>query len=305
MAIKVTPWTIGIGAALIAGAATLLGKKAVEKAMSPSGSADSDAIPDESTHDTAQTPQVTRATIRRGSRGADVEYWQGIIGAVKDGIFGPITEAKTRTWQQSHGLVVDGIVGPKTWGAAYAEQGGTPPPATEPNPLAISPTPPPVYTYTSLGPNQVAMKSTPLSRGQANYAIREAFYVVEGRYPTDNELRMLSAHSALETGNWGTGLHNYNFGNFRGSPYFKQRVPEYINGQWVKVDQQFKSYATASDGAEGWLRVLKRNWPSAWAILDSNDPADYSDKLKNEGRIGVYYTASQDTYTSALTNRYA
>lgn len=62
-----------------------------------------------------------RPTIRRGSTGADVIEWQHIIGQKADGIFGPVTDAATRTWQKAHGLVVDGIVGPKTWAAAYAK----------------------------------------------------------------------------------------------------------------------------------------------------------------------------------------
>jgi N-acetyl-anhydromuramyl-L-alanine amidase AmpD len=63
-------------------------------------------------------PTGTRATIRRGSSGPDVEAWQRVIGATADGIFGPGTEAKTKAWQAAHGLTADGIVGPASWAAS-------------------------------------------------------------------------------------------------------------------------------------------------------------------------------------------
>jgi hypothetical protein len=173
--------------------------------------------------------------------------------------------------------------------------------------VPISPEPPPVMKYKTLGFNWVEMKTTPLTRGQANYAIKEAFREVEGRNPTNSELRILSAHSALETANWaeqGRGFHNYNFGNFRGKPFFKQRVPEFIDGKKVMVDQEFKSYTVASSGARGWLMILKKNWPAAWKLLDSDNIAAYTSALKNKGRIGVYFTADEDHYAKALQARY-
>lgn len=174
-------------------------------------------------------------------------------------------------------------------------------------PLPMSGDPPPVMTYAVKGFNWVEMKATPLTRGQANYAIKTAFREIEGRNPTSNELRILSAHSALETANWGEqgkGFHNYNFGNFRGKPFFKQRVPEFIKGKKVMVDQEFKSYTVASSGARGWLMILKKNWPAAWKALDSGSIAKYTSALKTEGRIGGYFTADEDYYTKALQNRY-
>lgn len=61
----------------------------------------------------------TPPTIKRGSTGTTVKRWQGIIGVATDGIFGPITETRTKAWQAARPpLVVDGIVGPKTWEAA-------------------------------------------------------------------------------------------------------------------------------------------------------------------------------------------
>jgi peptidoglycan hydrolase-like protein with peptidoglycan-binding domain len=60
------------------------------------------------------------ATIQKGSTGPDVALWQTLIGVTADGIFGPNTDAATRTWQSSHGVAADGIVGPVTWAKALA-----------------------------------------------------------------------------------------------------------------------------------------------------------------------------------------
>lgn len=53
-------------------------------------------------------------TLRWGSRGGSVEAVQGIVGAERDGIFGPLTHAAVKRYQSRHGLVPDGIVGPIT-----------------------------------------------------------------------------------------------------------------------------------------------------------------------------------------------
>ena len=65
----------------------------------------------------------TRATVRSGSRGADVTYLQQCLAALgykpgaADGIFGSRTLAAVRAFQKNRRLTVDGIVGPKTWAA--------------------------------------------------------------------------------------------------------------------------------------------------------------------------------------------
>lgn len=65
----------------------------------------------------APTPTTVPPTIRKGSTGAAVVKAQQLLGVTADGIFGPITDAATRTFQRSKGLQVDGVIGPQTWTA--------------------------------------------------------------------------------------------------------------------------------------------------------------------------------------------
>lgn len=61
----------------------------------------------------------TYPTIKFGSKGEAVSFWQRVIKVDSDGKFGPGTDKATRAWQGSHGLKADGIVGPLTWRKAY------------------------------------------------------------------------------------------------------------------------------------------------------------------------------------------
>lgn len=57
------------------------------------------------------------ATIKLGSRGADVVTLQKRLNLTPDGIFGPLVDKAVREFQKKNGLTVDGIVGQKTWEA--------------------------------------------------------------------------------------------------------------------------------------------------------------------------------------------
>ena len=81
---------------------------------------------------------VWRATIRKGSTGADVIYVQDILMALgydlgrsgADGKFGTKTMEAVKKFQMEHGLDADGIVGPMTYEALENATGGdTPAPA--------------------------------------------------------------------------------------------------------------------------------------------------------------------------------
>lgn len=65
---------------------------------------------------------VIPATVKIGSRGAEVLELQSLLGITADGIFGPQTQLALKSYQQSHGLTADGIAGPKTWTALLSGQ---------------------------------------------------------------------------------------------------------------------------------------------------------------------------------------
>lgn len=56
-------------------------------------------------------------TLKRGSKGNEVEQVQILLGIDADGIFGKKTEAAVKAFQAANGLKVDGIVGKQTWAA--------------------------------------------------------------------------------------------------------------------------------------------------------------------------------------------
>lgn len=58
---------------------------------------------------------TVHATIKKGSKGPDVQFWQKFLGITVDGKFGPATETATKNYQTAHGLKADGIVGANTW----------------------------------------------------------------------------------------------------------------------------------------------------------------------------------------------
>lgn len=53
--------------------------------------------------------------IKKGDENEFVRLWQYVIGVNDDGIFGNITENKTKELQKKYAITADGIVGAKTW----------------------------------------------------------------------------------------------------------------------------------------------------------------------------------------------
>jgi hypothetical protein len=89
--------------------------------------------------------------LRRGSEGEAVRRWQGflfgqdVLDGPVDGLFGPLTEAATKTFQRRARLETDGTVGPLTYGAAL--RAGFDPGFTDPHggTSGVSWPPPPIF----------------------------------------------------------------------------------------------------------------------------------------------------------------
>ncbi len=65
--------------------------------------------------DVTARPVVTRPTLKRGSRGMEVNKLQLLLNIPQDGSFGPATERAVREFQRKNKLTIDGIVGGYTW----------------------------------------------------------------------------------------------------------------------------------------------------------------------------------------------
>ncbi len=63
------------------------------------------------------------ATLKQGSRGAEVKALQQRLNLIPDGIFGPLTEEAVKEFQKRKGLTADGIAGAQTLAAMGATPG--------------------------------------------------------------------------------------------------------------------------------------------------------------------------------------
>ncbi len=159
------------------------------------------------------------------------------------------------------------------------------------------------------GQTELPNKLTKISADEAGKAISEAFKRVSGKKPTAAVLALLLGQWALETGN-GVYVHNYSFGNTKRSSadtyYQFYRCNEIINGETVWFDPPapecaFSAYKTPEDGAEAWIRILKKR-PNWWNGLLTGDVVKFNTGLTTAPK---YYTANPATYLNTLKNRVA
>lgn len=159
---------------------------------------------------------------------------------------------------------------------------------------------------------------TPLTEAEATYALREAFYRIYKKYPSINTLAILFAQTALETGRW-KSIHNYNFGHLKRSfipanegmkftmfatgenlwnPLLKKTEYKWFTPPHYQT--AFRSYKTAVDGAEDYIRLVsqRQRYIKAWQAVLKGDAKAYSYALYDAG----YYTANPDNYTKAVVS---
>ncbi|MFA5758623.1 MAG: hypothetical protein WC942_04600 [Clostridia bacterium] len=176
-----------------------------------------------------------------------------------------------------------------------------------------------------------------LSEAEAAYALREAWFRIYNKYPSDNSLAILWAKACLETGRW-KHIHCYNFGNIK-----KKRNPDdgffftmyecgeevslSIANDLVKKDNSLvkilKTYSSADGSKRASIKILP---PHAWThfratktvedgaeqyirfVSQSSRYAKAWQKViegdprgySHELKIAGYYTASETLYTSGV-----
>lgn len=154
----------------------------------------------------------------------------------------------------------------------------------------------------------VENRLTPLDRDTAANALADAYQRLTGVLPSEKVATLLLAQSALETGHW-KSIHNFNFGNLKASPEYPSivqfRCSEVENGVETFYDPpdphcNFRAYATASDGAFDYLKVLQSR-PHWWRGLHTEDPSAFVDQLATPPK---YFTANPARYKAALVSLY-
>src|SRR5271157_351844 len=222
--------------------------------------------------------------------GSDISAVQARLNAlgqipplVVDGNYGPASRAAVLSFQKTHGLTPDGVLGSATLAALGL--GGSIVAATE-----------------------LADKPTPMNGEDVTKAISSGYQQVVKKVPTPDVLNLMVAQAAFETGNFGKGIHNYNFGNKKfsgGDPYFQYfRCNEVIDGVNQFFDPpdshcKFAAYANPAQAGEAFVKLLQGRsvW---WNGLQSGNPSTFALALKQGG----YYTGDEAGYAAGL-ERYA
>lgn len=150
--------------------------------------------------------------------------------------------------------------------------------------------------------NEVPANRTILSASEASKYLAAAFKKVAKRAASKNIMKLLIGQWAGETGN-GNSMYNYNFGNTMPTGndinYHYLNASEIIDGKEVKLREKFAAYASPSEGAEAFIRVLKSrdHW---WKGLLSGTIDGFIKGLTTKPK---YFTADADVYRKLLASR--
>ena len=156
----------------------------------------------------------------------------------------------------------------------------------------------------------VANKITVLTPDEATKALALGYKQVTGSAPNKTILGLLVGQAALETGNF-KSIHNYNFGNVRGTApdgkwtSFRAGEGFGTGEQILEADSseqsknKFRAYDDAAHGAADYVRILKSR-PHWWAGLQSQDPRTFVSALST---FPAYFTANPAVYGPVLIER--
>lgn len=150
---------------------------------------------------------------------------------------------------------------------------------------------------------------TPCSAQEYIRAIQQGLETLTGKTPSDGQVAVLTAQSALESGRW-KSMHRNNPGNIKASPtyeflYCQFRCNELINGKLEWFDPphpqtNFRAFMDLETGVIDYLRFLsgRVRYAGAWEAAKRGDPAAFVHALKTAG----YFTASEGPYLKAVNS---
>jgi mannosyl-glycoprotein endo-beta-N-acetylglucosaminidase len=153
--------------------------------------------------------------------------------------------------------------------------------------------------------NQVPKTNTPVSDAQMAQAIIRVWERLFGTDPSQEQVYMVMAQNAIETGPDRASMHNYNVGNIivgnTDHDYF-------LGGDWMfsdksetqkkKITQKFRAYNSLEEGLTDYLKLLSssKRYAPAWEHIKHPDIRAYSKALHDAG----YYGAKEEEYTKGL-----
>ena len=157
--------------------------------------------------------------------------------------------------------------------------------------------------------NEVQRVRTEASDTQMAQAILEAWEDLFKNVPSKEQVSLVLAQNALETGRQRKSMWNNNVGNIKADlkgpyDYFYLRGPEQTSpGKWEQLRMAFRAYKTLKEGVKDYLTLLSKSsrYAGAWQHILHPDPVAFSKALK----AGGYYTANEDAYTKGLTGLYS
>jgi hypothetical protein len=175
--------------------------------------------------------------------------------------------------------------------------------ATEPSMLEFSA--PASPNVDDIGPlsidDEVTPELTPIAGSEAARELRRAWQKLVQRKPSNDAVLVLVAHWAHET-HGGRSMYNYNFGGIKGhGPDGLSCVRQAHEGSGYHVRalrDRFRAYRNPQDGAEDYLSLLIRKYPSAIDAAQRGDVPGFVDALKRSG----YFTGSQDAYARSMSD---
>jgi hypothetical protein len=151
----------------------------------------------------------------------------------------------------------------------------------------------------------VEARKTPITPLDVARALRAAWLRLFEVVPADQQIAVLLAQSALETGRW-KSCYCWNLGNIKpGSKWsgdcYQIRLNEVIDGKvrWFDPPHpqtNMRAYSSLFDAAADYLWMLRRRFSSSWTPVLNGDPVAFSQALKRQG----YYTADEPPYTKAV-----